>query len=57
VDGVCAACGDCLHEIILNGACYHCGSTDIDALAVSPKPAEQIVPVGRLLRRDGPAGK
>jgi hypothetical protein len=40
-----------VHEVILNGACYHCGSTDIDAVAISPKPAEHVVPVGRLVRR------
>lgn len=56
IDGVCARCGDCEHDIILNGACYYCGSTDIDAVAVSPKPAAQIVPASRLLRQVGRTG-
>jgi hypothetical protein len=50
-DGVCAACGHCLHEVILNGACYYCGSTDIDAVAISPKPADPLVPAERLVRK------
>jgi hypothetical protein len=50
-DGVCTRCGDCLHELILNGACYYCGSTELDGVALSPKPADQIVPVARLVRR------
>lgn len=49
-NGICAACGHCAHEVILNGACYFCGSTDIDALALSPKPAADIVPASRLVR-------
>jgi hypothetical protein len=55
IDGICTACGDCAHDIILNGACYYCGSTDLDAIAISPKPAEQIVPASRLVRK--PASK
>lgn len=50
-DGVCVHCGDCLHEIILNGACYFCGSTDLDGVAVSPKPADAIIPADRLVRK------
>lgn len=50
-DGVCTTCGHCLHEIILNGACYFCGSTDIDAVAVSPKPVNSFVPAHRLVRK------
>jgi hypothetical protein len=42
VDGVCGACGDCAHEVILNGACLACGTTEIDGVARSPKPAELI---------------
>jgi hypothetical protein len=49
VDGVCAACGDCIHEIVLNGACLACGSTDIDRVARSPRP--ELVPAARLTRR------
>lgn len=55
VDGVCTACGHCQHEIILNRACYFCGSTELDGVALSPKPAEQIVPASRLVRRKPPA--
>jgi len=58
VDGVCAACGHCLHEVILNGVCYFCGGSDIDPVAVSPKPAPAFVPASRLVRmrspKDGP---
>ncbi|WP_428262223.1 hypothetical protein [Haliangium sp.] len=50
-DGVCARCGHCLHELILNGACYYCGSTELDGVALSPKPTPALVPVDRLLRR------
>ena len=38
VDGICTACGHCLHELILNGACFYCGTTEIDPVAVSNKP-------------------
>lgn len=48
--GICAACGDCLHEIVLNGACLYCGSTDLDPIARSPKK-EPFVPADRLRRR------
>jgi hypothetical protein len=48
VDGVCPSCGDCTHEVVLNGACFHCGSTDLDAIARSPKPAGDFVPATRL---------
>lgn len=51
VEGVCAACGHCLHEVVLNGACFYCGSTDLDPLALSPKPAGDFVPVKRLGKR------
>ena len=36
-EGVCVACGHCLHEVILHGACFHCGTTDLDPIAMSPK--------------------
>lgn len=49
-DGVCTTCGHCAHDIILNGACYFCGSTDIDAIAISPKPADALVPAHALVR-------
>ncbi len=45
IEGVCSACGHCTHEVILNGACFLCGTTDIDPIAQSPKKliaAEQL---------------
>jgi hypothetical protein len=36
-EGVCIVCGHCLHEVILNGACFYCGTTDLDPIAMSPK--------------------
>ena len=46
-EGVCVACGHCLHEVILNGACFLCGTTDLDPIAMSPKKpligADQLV--------------
>jgi len=47
-EGVCVACGDCLHEVILNGVCFLCGTADLDPVALSPKkpgviPADQLV--------------
>jgi hypothetical protein len=45
--GICTACGHCLHDVILNGACVYCGSTDLDPVKVSPKT---VVPVDRLKR-------
>lgn len=54
-DGRCTVCGHaCEHELILNGACYYCGTTELDPVALSPKPREQIVqiiPAERLLPR------
>ena len=47
-DGVCVACGHCLHEVILNGACYYCGTTDLDPVALSPK---KLVSAERLVRK------
>jgi hypothetical protein len=41
-EGVCVRCGHCAHEIILNGACFVCGSTELDPIAMSPKPAALI---------------
>ncbi len=43
-EGVCTACGDCLHEVILNGACFLCGTTDLDPIALSPKKSGLIAP-------------
>ncbi len=49
-EGVCVACGHCLHEVILNGACYLCGTTDLDPVALSPKQPATI-PAERLVRK------
>ena len=52
VDGVCTTCGHCEHDVILNGACLRCGTTDLDPVALSPKPAEAFVPADRLRKRE-----
>ena len=48
-NGVCVRCGDCAHELILNGACYFCGTTELDPIALSPKP--DVIPADRLARK------
>ncbi|HEX2690548.1 MAG TPA: hypothetical protein VHN14_28225 [Kofleriaceae bacterium] len=51
--GVCTQCGHCDHELILNGACYFCGTTDLDPIALSPKkPA--VIPPQQLIRKKRP---
>jgi hypothetical protein len=50
---VCRRCGHCLHDVILNGACLYCGATDIDPIAISPKPAA-LIPAARLTRKPDP---
>jgi hypothetical protein len=48
--GVCTRCGHCVHEVILNGACYLCGTTELDPIAMSPKrPA--VIPADHLVRK------
>jgi hypothetical protein len=48
VGGACAICGGCPHEIVLNGACYACGATDV---TFDPKSAEgEVVPATRLAK-------
>lgn len=48
--GVCTRCGHCDHEVILNGACYFCGTTELDPIALSPrKPA--VIPPEHLVRK------
>jgi hypothetical protein len=42
--GVCVRCGHCEHALILNGACYFCGTTELDPIAMSPKPPAVIRP-------------
>jgi hypothetical protein len=46
---VCVACGHCGHEVILNGACLACGTTEIDPVAQSPRP--ELIPPDRLARK------
>ena len=50
-DGVCVACGDCLHELILNGACFYCGTTDLDPIALSPKKPAGLIAPDQLVRK------
>ncbi|MBA3464128.1 MAG: hypothetical protein H0T46_29505 [Deltaproteobacteria bacterium] len=50
-DGVCDACGDCIHDVILNGACFYCGTTDIDPKAISPKKLPDVIAADRLVRK------
>ena len=50
-DGICVACGDCLHELVLNGACYYCGSEDIDPVAMSQKKLPELVAAESLARK------
>lgn len=40
----------CTHEVVLNGACMACGTRDLDGVALSPKPASNIVPIDRLTK-------
>jgi hypothetical protein len=49
-EGVCVVCGDCAHEIILNGACLACGTTELDPVALSPKKPG-LIPPDQLLRK------
>lgn len=48
--GVCVDCGHCDHELILNRACYFCGTTDLDPIAQSPRRPSLIGP-DQLVRR------
>ena len=50
-EGVCIACGHCAHDVILNGACFLCGSTDLDPIALSPKKPQGLIAPGRLTRK------
>jgi len=50
-EGVCIRCGHCAHEIILNGACFLCGTTDLDPAALSPKKPPALIPPGQLTRK------
>jgi hypothetical protein len=48
--GICVRCGHCDHELILNGACYFCGTTELDPIALSPKKPS-VIPPDHLLRK------
>lgn len=49
-EGVCDACGHCDHEVVLNGACFFCGTTDLDPIAMSPKKLPELIAADRLAR-------
>ena len=53
-EGVCTACGDCIHEVILNGACFLCGTTELDPIAMSPKKLAALIPADSLARKKSP---
>ena len=52
-EGICVQCGHCIHDVILNGACFYCGTTDIDPVAISPKQPAQppVIPAASLVRK------
>ena len=50
-NGICTRCGHCAHELILNGACYYCGTTDLDPIALSPKKPPAVIPPDQLVRK------
>jgi hypothetical protein len=50
-EGVCDACGHCEHEVVLNGACFFCGTTDLDPVAMSPKKPPALIAPERLARK------
>lgn len=50
-EGRCTACSDCLHDIILNGACFICGTTELDPIALSPKKPPALIPADQLARK------
>ena len=53
-EGVCTTCGHCLHEVILNGACFLCGTTDLDPIAMSPKKPPALIAADQLVRDKKP---
>jgi hypothetical protein len=50
VEGVCTRCGNCEHDVILNGACMYCDTTDLDPIAMSPKKGI-VIPASALVRK------
>ena len=53
-EGVCVVCGHCLHEVILNRACFLCGTTDLDPIALSPKKPAALIAPEQLVRKKDP---
>lgn len=51
-NGVCTTCGHCEHELILNAACYYCGTTDLDPAQLSPKKTPEVIAASRLVRKN-----
>ena len=51
IEGVCTVCGHCLHEVVLNAACFYCGTTELDPIAMSPKKLPELIPADRLVRK------
>lgn len=51
VEGVCTRCGHCEHDVILNGACLYCGTTDLDPVALSPKKLPALITADSLVRK------
>ncbi len=49
-EGVCTRCGHCVHDVILNGACFLCGTTELDPIAMSPKKLD-VIPANSLVRK------
>ncbi len=48
---MCDVCGHCEHDVILNGACFYCGTTEIDPVAISPKKSPALIAPERLTRK------
>jgi hypothetical protein len=42
-EGKCPTCGLCEHDLVLNGACYYCGDTDLK-VTIKP-PQDNLVPL------------
>jgi hypothetical protein len=53
-EGVCERCGNCSHDVILNGACLYCGTSELDPIALSPKPPADFIPAEALVRTKSP---
>ena len=54
-EGMCVVCGDCLHEVILNGVCFLCGTADLGPVGrshqdLSPKKPG-LIPADHLVRK------